>query len=224
MLTVAVKQAPAHERDRDGADGDRGQPLGREGARGLQASVEPHRYRRPDPDTQREPQRHIALHLAATTGRGHLDRHGVERGGAQAEGNSGEHPVRQHRPAGGGKEQGRRAGEQDQGEREGRPPPEGVDDPAREGTHAQLGHAGGSERGSDAPGVVALVVQEQRQHREDAEMAGRPQEQAARQREDVAGERRRRAVGGRGLGECRHDWPIGGRPAAPPADPSISPR
>jgi hypothetical protein len=57
-----------------------------------------------------------------------------------------------------------------------------------------LGDAGGPEREADAAGVVALVMQEQGQHGEDTEMAGRPQQQPADEREHVACERHGRVV------------------------------
>ena len=186
----------AQEGRRDGPDGDGGQTLQWEGALRQEPLVEPDQYRRADANPERDPQRDVALHLAPAPGRSHFDRERVERGGADAERRAGEHPVRQHRRAGGGQQQRRRAGQQDEGEHEGHAPPERVQDPAAEGTHTELGNAGGAEHESDAAGIVALVVQEQGQHRDDAEMAGRPQEQTAHEGEHVPLERhRRRPVG-----------------------------
>jgi hypothetical protein len=167
----------------------RHETLRRAGALRQQALVQRHRDRRPDPDAESEPHRHVALHLTAAFDRGHLDHEGIERGGADAERGAREHPVGKHDPAGGNKEQPCRDGEEKEGEDEGHAAPEGVGDPAGERARAELGETGGSKDEANAASVGALVVQEQGQDGQHAEMAGRPQQAPAGERDDVARER-----------------------------------
>ena len=181
---------PAQQRDHGSADGDRVETRRRQRARVRQALVQGHGDRRSDARPEREAERDVALDLALASGRGHLDRQRVERRGPDAERHAGEHAIGQHDPRARRDEQRTGAREHAQGEHERDPPPERVDDPATERAHAQLGDARDAEREADGAGIVALVVQEQRQHGEHAEMTRRPQEQPAGEGEDVAREGR----------------------------------
>ena len=188
---MAQKQAPLSSASETAPRATAPETLRRWGALRQQALVQRHRDRRPDTYAERQPYRHVALHLAAAFDRCHLDRQRVERGGADAERGAREHPVGKHRPPGGNKEQRRRDGEEKEGEHEGHPAPEGVGDPAGKGTRNELGHPGRPQDEADAAGVEALIVQEQGKHGQHTEMAGRPQQAAAGERDDIASERHR---------------------------------
>src|SRR5581483_6299175 len=102
---------------------------------------------------------------------------------------------REHRDARRDREQRAGDGEQPEGEHERPAAPEGVDDPAAERAHRELGDAHRPQREADAARVVALIVQVEREQRERAEMDRGPQGEPGEQRHHVAREPGRRPDG-----------------------------